>query len=253
VTVRDSDGTPLVNLPVYAFNGSTYVNVSDITDANGQVFLTLVDGSYRFQTELNGVQFWSDTLNHSPEGDTCTLPGCTGAEIEVTKPLTVSVTDTQGTAQAGLTVRIYDGETYTGFSGTTDENGETSITLPAGNYRARVDYNEAKFYSSTTDHCSLPGCKQISVTMNIPVTVTVVGVDNSPFEGITVELYKDDLTNENGAVLFTLNDGVYQFAANLSETRFWSETCTMPGCDIDNTICQFFYTVILGILFINVV
>jgi hypothetical protein len=88
----------------------------------------------------------------------------------------------------------------------------------------------------------------------------VVGVDNSPFEGITVELYKDgvlqtndDLTNENGAVLFTLNDGVYQFAANLSETRFWSETCTMPGCDIDNTICQFFYTVILGILFINVV
>jgi RHS repeat-associated protein len=65
----------------------------------------------------------------------------------------------------------------------------------------------------------------------------VVGVDNSPFEGITVELYKDgvlqtndDLTGENGAVLFTLNDGVYQFAANLSETRFWSETCTMPGC-----------------------
>ncbi|MAT42446.1 MAG: hypothetical protein CL609_08905 [Anaerolineaceae bacterium] len=57
VTVRDSDGTPLVNLPVYAFNGSTYVNVSAITDANGQVFLTLVDGNYRFQTEVNGIQF----------------------------------------------------------------------------------------------------------------------------------------------------------------------------------------------------
>jgi RHS repeat-associated protein len=231
VTVRDSDGTPLVNLPVYAFNGSTYVNVSAITDANGQVFLTLVDGNYRFQTELNGVQFWSDNVNH------CTLPGCTGAEIEVTKPLTVSVTDTQGTAQAGLTVRIYDGETYTGYSGTTDVNGQVSLTLPAGNYRARVDYNEAKFYSSATNTCTLPGCEQISVTVNVPVTVSVVGVDNSPFEGITVELYKDgvlqtndDLTDENGAVLFTLNDDVYQFAANLSETRFWSETCTIPGC-----------------------
>jgi hypothetical protein len=194
-----------------------------------------VDGNYRFQTELNGVQFWSDNVNH------CTLPGCTGAEIEVTKPLTVSVTDTQGTAQAGLTVRIYDGETYTGYSGTTDVNGQVSLTLPAGNYRARVDYNEAKFYSSSTNTCTLPGCEQISVTVNVPVTVSVVGVDNSPFEGITVELYKDgvlqtndDLTGENGAVLFTLNDGVYQFAANLSET------CTMYAYDIDNTICQFF-------------
>ena len=57
-----------------------------------------------------------------------------------------------------------------------------------------------------------------------------------------VELYKDgilqtndDLTNENGAVVFTLNDGTYQFAANLSNTLFWSEPCTMPGCT-DQTI-----------------
>ena len=80
------------------------------------------------------------------------------------------------------------------------------------------------------------------MTVNVPLTVSVVGVDNSPFEGIMVELYKDgilqtndDLTNENGAVVFTLNDGTYQFAANLSNTLFWSEPCTMPGCT-DQTI-----------------
>ncbi|PKO16677.1 MAG: hypothetical protein CVU39_07585 [Chloroflexi bacterium HGW-Chloroflexi-10] len=231
VTVVDSDGTPQVGLPVYAFNGTTYANVSGITDSIGRVTLTLPDGSYRFQSELNGVQFWSDTVNH------CTVPGCSGATILVTKPLTVHVVDTQAAVRAGLTVRIYNDTTYTGSSGITDENGDVHFTLPQGSYRVRVDYNEAQFYSGASNHCTLPGCELVSVTVNVPVTVSVVGVDGSPFEGITVELYKedilqtnDDLTDENGAVLYTLNDGVYQFAANLSNTRFWSNQCSMPGC-----------------------
>jgi len=152
----------------------------------------------------------------------------------------VHVEDTQAEPRAGLTVRIYDGGTYTTYSEVTDENGDAQFTLPAGSYRVRVDYNEAIFWSGASNHCTLPGCELINVVVNLPVTVTVKGVDGSPFEGTLVELYRgetlvtnDDLSNADGEVIFTLNDGSYRFAANVSGTRFWSgevDHCVIPGC-----------------------
>lgn len=55
---------------------------------------------------------------------------------------------------------VFDGTTYTGFNETTDENGQSSITLPAGNYRFRADFNATQFWSGETDHCAIPGCLQ---------------------------------------------------------------------------------------------
>ena len=98
-----------------AFDGTTYTNYSEITDENGAVVFSLPDGDYRFRADYNSTQFWSSEANH------CTLPGCETAAITVTSPVTVSVVDTDGTAQAGLSVYAFDGDTY---SGTTDDAGQ---------------------------------------------------------------------------------------------------------------------------------
>ncbi|MEZ4638571.1 MAG: hypothetical protein R2856_27040 [Caldilineaceae bacterium] len=36
ITVVDTNSSPVVGVPVYAFNGTTYTNINGATDANGQ-------------------------------------------------------------------------------------------------------------------------------------------------------------------------------------------------------------------------
>jgi hypothetical protein len=93
------------------------------------------------------------------------VPGCTLADVEVTLPVTVSVADNIGMAQSGVAVYAFDGENYTGYSGTTDENGQVDLILPAGDYRFRADYNGTHFWSDSTNHCTVPGCTEAGVAM----------------------------------------------------------------------------------------
>jgi YD repeat-containing protein len=62
---------------VYVFSGESYTGFNGISDANGQVIFTLPAGDYRFRSDYDGVQFWSDDINH------CTIPGCLEATIEI--------------------------------------------------------------------------------------------------------------------------------------------------------------------------
>jgi len=111
VTVLYSDVVPQVGLPVYVFDETTYTYYNDTTDVNGEVSFTLPPGSYRFRSDMNGVQFWSGTNNH------CTIPGCLEATIVVTIPVTVSVEDTNGVSKEGVPVYAFEGPNYTGYTG----------------------------------------------------------------------------------------------------------------------------------------
>jgi hypothetical protein len=73
--------------------------------------------------------------------------------------------DTDGTAQAGLSMYAFDGDTYTGYSGKTDENGQVVFTLPLGDYRFRADRNGTQFWSDEENHCTLPECEADAVTL----------------------------------------------------------------------------------------
>ena len=75
VNVEGQTGVPYPDLNVYAFNGDTYTGCHGVTDANGQVTLTLPQGDYHFRADYDGVQFWSSIEND------CTLPGCTEAAV----------------------------------------------------------------------------------------------------------------------------------------------------------------------------
>ena len=148
MTVADNIGVSQSGVVVYAFDGENYTGYSGTTDENGQVDLTLPAGGYRFRADFNGTRFWSDSANH------CAVPGCIEADVEVSRPVTVAVEDTDGGPSAGVMVYAYQGDEYTGFSATTDAAGEVQFTLPAGEYRFRADLNGTKFWSGTANHCS---------------------------------------------------------------------------------------------------
>jgi RHS repeat-associated protein len=159
VSVNNTDGTPKEGLKVYAFDGEIYTGVSGTTDASGDVSFTLPEGEYRFRADLNGTHFWSDAANH------CILPGCETAAVTVTVPVTVTVAGENGDPYPDLDVYAFDGETYTGFHGVTDESGEVVFTLPEGDYRFRTDYDGVQFWSNTENHCTLPGCTEAGVAI----------------------------------------------------------------------------------------
>jgi len=91
------------------------------------------------------------------ENNHCTIPGYLDTEVVVTIPLTVTVQSQTGAPYADLPVYVFSGEDYTGYHGTTDENGAVVFTLPEGAYRFRSDYDGVQFWSNETDHCTVPG------------------------------------------------------------------------------------------------
>ncbi len=235
--------SPQAGLNVYAFTltgtdaSATYSGYAATTDGNGQAVFSLPDGSYRFRADLNGTQFWSDLQT------SCTVPDCTSDAVTVTKPLTVTVKDTDGASRAGLSVYAFDGTTYTGYSGTTDTNGQAQFTLPEGSYRFRADLNGTQFWSGDQNGCTLPGCMGAEITVTFPLTVTVKDMDGTPASGLQVYAFDgttytgyNRTTDANGQAVFTLPQGSYRFRADLNGTQFWSSTendCSLPGCTAD--------------------
>lgn len=238
VTVQDTNGAAQAGLPVYAFSGGVYTGYHGTTDASGQVQFTLPERSYRFRADLNGTEFWSSTT------DDCTIPGCAAAAIQTTLRVTVTVQDTSGTAQSGLPVYVFDGTSYTGDQGTTDASGQVEFTLPAGSYRFRADMNGTPFFSNASNNCSVPGCESDTVTVTIPVTVTVQDTSGAPAAGISVYAFSGGAytgyhgtTDPGGQAVFTLPEGAYRFRADRNGTEFWSagtDSCAIPGCTADS-------------------
>jgi RHS repeat-associated protein len=250
VSVKNDLGEAMAGLNVYAFNGETYTGYSKVSDENGLAIFNLPLGDYRFRADSGGTQFWSAATN------SCTLPGCESAVVTVTPPVTLTVVDTDGLAQAGLNVYAFNGATstpewvYTGFSKVTDPNGQAVFILPAGEYRFRADIPSStgagggtQFWSSTENACTLPGCTTAAVTVTKPVTVTVAGEAENPYVGLTVYAFDGStysgysaVTDAGGKVVFTLPLGSYRFRADYDGVEFWSgneNTCTLPTCISD--------------------
>ncbi|MEW5958146.1 MAG: PKD domain-containing protein, partial [Chloroflexota bacterium] len=209
VSVADTNGQAEAGLPVYAFNGTTYTGYSKTTNAAGQATFTLPLGDYRFRADKNGTQFWSGTANH------CPVPGCTTAAVTTSLPVVVSVADTNGQAEAGLPVYAFNGTTYTGYSKTTNAAGVVTFTLPLGDYRFRVDKSGTQFWSGTANHCPVPGCTAVTVTLPGPAVPPLAGFSASPLSGtapLTVT-FTNSSTNATD-YLWNFGDGASLTVAN---------------------------------------
>ncbi len=245
VTVVNLDGQPQAGVPVMVFDGTTFTDISGFTDAQGQVSFALPDGSYRFRAYKNNRFFWSGGSNH------CAVPGCVSATITVDNVVVVTVLDSEGNPESGLNVLVYDGSTYAGYAAYTNAQGQATLSLPAGSYRFRVAKGGTAFWSGTSNHCTVPGCTSASITVNLPVVVTVLNLDSQPEAGLIVQAYNGSAwagytatTDAQGQVSFTLPDGNYRFRVYKNSRSFWSGAdnhCAVPGCTsasvtVDNTV-----------------
>jgi hypothetical protein len=234
ITVLNTDGNPEPGLKVQAYNGSTFAGYSAITNSQGQVVLNLPAGSYRFRTVKNGTAFWSGDTNH------CSIPGCTSAGITTTLPVAVTVVDLAGQPVSGLTVQAYNGDTYTGYNGTANAQGQVTLTLPIGNYRFKAYRYNRSFWSNASNHCAVPGCTSAQITVDNVVTVTVLDSGGNPEVGLNVQAYTGSTfagyiatTDAQGSAMVVLPAGSYRFRVAKNGTAFWSGTdnhCTVPGC-----------------------
>ena len=168
------------------------------------------------------------------------------AELPLLNPdlVTVTVKDTNGDPKEGLPVYVFDGSS-TGYSGTSDVNGEVEFDLSDDSYRFRSDMNGTQFWSGESYHSDIPGCSEAAVEVTIPVTVTVKETHGWPvkdasvyaFDGTTYTGYSG-ISDMDGEVVFTLPTGDYLFRADYERTQFWSDDvdhCTIPGC-LDTTV-----------------
>lgn len=235
VTIEDDLQNALSGVTVYAFDGSSYAGVSAVSNSSGEAVLALPDGSYRFRADVAGTQYFSDTVNH------CSIPGCSALTMEIPRAVEVYVTGSAGGPEAGLTVYAFDENTYAQKSAVTNASGVATLQLLAGNYRFRIDKNGTQYFTDSSNHCSLPGCTQISYEIPANITVSVDSSGGGPEAGLTVYAFdgaayagKSAVTDANGEAVFTLLPGDYRFRIDKNGTQYFTNStnhCTAPGCD----------------------
>src|SRR5258708_37007934 len=105
--------------------GATNTGFSAVTNASGQAMFNLAPGSYLFRTTQTTQVLYSGATSTT---NTCVLPGCTTDQIVYDlQTVTLTVRNTTKTPYSGLTVRAYNGATYTNMQLTTDAAGQAVV------------------------------------------------------------------------------------------------------------------------------
>ncbi|MHC1783571.1 MAG: DUF6531 domain-containing protein [Anaerolineaceae bacterium] len=239
VTTVDSSGATLSGMPVYAFEGSTYNGVNKLTDENGQVTLTLPQGSYRFRTDKNGLQYFSGIEGHCKVPELCLVTSIVVPQFD---SVSVEVTNTAEEIEPEIQVYAFNGPTYTGAQAVTDTNGVAEFLLPEGNYRFRADKNNLQYWSSAENNCAVLGCESAAVTLPLfgDVTVSVTDSNGDPDPDLKVYFFNGDtytghngVTNESGQVTLTLPEEDYRFRIDKYGFQYFTAPanhCAVPEC-----------------------
>jgi gliding motility-associated-like protein len=224
IIVVDENGDPIAGATV-TINGEDYV-----TDENGQVTITLPDGTYNYTVVADGYHNNGGTI--TVEGEDVEETVNMVPETEPTHTITITVVDENGDPIAGATVTI-NGETYT-----TDENGQVTVTLPDGTYNYTV---VAEGYHNNGGTIIVDG-EDVDETVTMTtethtITITVVDENGDPIEGAIVTNDGEEyVTDENGQVTVVLPDGEYDYTVNADGFEDFTGTITVDGEDMDETI-----------------
>jgi hypothetical protein len=173
------------------------------------------------------------------------VPGCTAASISV--PLaTVTVVNESAAAVAGVQVQYEDAAnpgTWNNFPAVTNASGQAVRALATANYRFRVTYNTQIFYSGAAGSCAVPGCTAATITVNRPITVTLLNDQGAAISGVQVQ-YEDAaalgtwtnfgaVTNASGQTSRSLATANYRFRVTYGNQIYYSGaagSCAVPGC-----------------------
>jgi hypothetical protein len=232
VTVLDTDGTPQTGAEVFAENASGADVNSATVDASGHAVISVNTGSYRFST--SGVPSGFDY--YSGASGSCVVAGCTSASITVQKPVALTLIDGFGMPVADQEIDAINANGDADNMGVTDSQGHLSLSVYAGTYDFRVNYQGAYFVST----CAVPGCVSKTVQIEKPVQVSVTDGYGDPVADQDVIGIDDQgnqvnwaTTDSSGVAAIYLPPGSYLVRAIAGNMYFDSAptaNCTIPGC-----------------------
>ena len=231
-------GSPIAGQLVYVFDGagSTYLNLSDVSDAGGVAQFNLDNSlNYTFATDYSSMRYFSGV---------CAAACSTSAiDIPVFGGVNVTVHNANGNL-ANRVVYVFDGTgtTYLGIQGTTGGAGEgANFNLPSGDYTFRSDVNGYQYFS--TPACTVPTCNSAIVEEPVfgDVAVNVLDGTLTTVASQTVYLFdetgttylnRSTVTDGSGVASFNLPAGSYTFASDLAPgQRFFSfPACAVTSC-----------------------
>jgi hypothetical protein len=152
------------------------------------------------------------------------------ADLTVPENNTVTVTTDEPAPLEGLKVYLFNAAgNYTGTYAVTDANGQAHFTdFEAGEYKFRIDYLEAHFWS---ENVNLPETTLIDVTIahetleiQIDTAANLEGIKVYLFSASNAYLGRYAVTDAEGKVSFYLPVGqTYTFRADILGGQYWSE------------------------------
>jgi RHS repeat-associated protein len=230
VTVLDGDGHGMADRGVAAIDSSGDAVAWGNTDEIGQATLSVDPDTYQFQVTAGGTYFLSDA---------CTVPGCTAATVQISKPVLVTVTNADGAPLAAVPLVAIDADGNEAGWNDTDDLGTAAEYLLPGAYMFRAVVGGGYFESGPPGHCVVPGCAAALISVT-DVVVTVTDASGLPLAGENVTALAsggvwaaDAVTDAQGRADVFVSAGAYSFRAIIDGNYFDSGPdghCVVPGC-----------------------
>jgi flagellin-like protein len=228
--VYGSDETPLANVRVYMFTASgSYTGRSGRTNATGYVLFSPVQKEtyFKFRVDYAGGREWSSEFTGDAASQVVTIN--IGAEVYAHV-----IYGDDNNYLANVRVYLFTATgSYTGLSARTNETGYAQFNgvLKSTNYKFRIDYAAARFWSEIFNGSISP----LVVDINIGGTVyahVVYGLSNEPLENVRVYLFTatgsySGISRRTNATGYARFDGVisttnFKFRVDYAAGRFWS-------------------------------
>ncbi|ADW17596.1 YD repeat protein [Desulfobulbus propionicus DSM 2032] len=232
VTVTTSSGVVVEGVQAYAFDEQNqYTNLHVATDAEGKATFNRDDfgeGAYRFRVDYLGHQLWTEPV---------TVKTSQGVSLVISEtPVAVQVPTSDAT-QAGATVYVFSesGE-YLGISGTIDETGKVSFTLPVGGkYTFRTELF-GQLYSSALTTAAAGASVTVDSGGGV-LTVQLADDASAILSGIKTTLHSSGgaylgltrTSDTTGKVSYTMPSGSYLLKAEFLGYPFWSTTLSVTS------------------------
>jgi hypothetical protein len=220
-------GQALFDVPIYVFTASgAYLNLTQNTDAAGQVNFRLPAESYKFRANYQGSEYWTDKE---------VLQADQVNPIEISTgggPFIFTVLKGINDPLAGARCYVFsETGSYLNMNATTSSEGQVSFDLADGNYKYRVDHLGYQFW---TDVYTIPDTLTDDFTVphqDITITVDSLYQTRERLEGVRLYLFtasgaymsQNQTTDANGRVMFTLPDQQYTVRADHMGYQFWSD------------------------------
>ncbi|MCK5614446.1 RHS domain-containing protein [Candidatus Pacearchaeota archaeon] len=222
LSLSQATDVPLVGVRCFLFNqDDKYLGQKDVTDDLGHISLSPPAGDYSLRIDYLGYQFWTDLFSVPETADLAFLISHQQVNVNI-----AGIYNEENQPLIGAKAYLFSEEDkYLGRKTESDDQGQTSFSLPDADYKIRVDYLRKQYWAD------LDSWTDLSVL--IPHGKAIISV-NQGGENLVAEakvlVYSDQdkylgikgITDENGQLSFTLPTGSYTFRTDYLGSQFWS-------------------------------